>query len=102
MKQKPWLTSLTVTAMAVAVSVWLWFGPWLWPGIPWLVMGALPFLVGLFTPRLPLVFGVLPFLVPYVAEGDVYAGPLLFGIGASYMATALGILIRRLLGGVWF
>lgn len=96
---RQWLTSLAVTAAAVAASVWLWFGPWLWQGIPWLVMGLLPFLVGLFTPRWPLLFGLLPFVVPYVAEGDVHGGSLLFGIGASYVAIAFGVLLRRLAQG---
>lgn len=83
--------------MAVVAALWLWFGPWLWPGIPWLVVGLLPFLIGLFAPRMPLLFAVLPMLVPYLIEGDVTAALLLRGLGASYMAAAVGILLRRLL-----
>lgn len=96
-----WAISLAVTAVAVAAGWWLWFGPWLWQGIPWLVMAALPFLVGLAAPKLPLLFGLLPFVIPYVAEGDVHAASLMFGVGACYVAIAFGVLVRRLAGGVF-
>lgn len=70
--------------------------PWLWPGIPWLVVGFLPFVIGLLAPRVPLLFAMLPVTVPYVTEGDVKVLLLLGGWGASYIAAAFGILLRRL------
>ncbi len=99
MKDRAWAISVAVTAATVAASLWLWFGPWLWNGIPWLVAMGLPFLVGLLAPRLPLVFGVLPALLPYLLEGDVKAPLVLGALGASYVAIAAGMLIRRFAGG---
>lgn len=96
MRNNPWLFSLTVTALAVAVSLWLWFGPWLWAGIPWLVAAGLPFLIGLFVPRIPLLFGVVVAVLPYLVEGDVQAGGVLRSIGAAWIAAGVGILIRRM------
>ncbi len=96
MTRNSWLFSLIATALAVACSLWLWFGPWLWPGIPWLVMGALPFAIGLFVPRIPLLFGQLPFLVPFLMEQG-FLPSTLTGMGASWIATGLGIMVRRLI-----
>ncbi|MDB4896059.1 MAG: hypothetical protein JWN15_2321 [Firmicutes bacterium] len=96
LRGRPWLQSFLVSAATVGAALWLWFGPWLWPGIPWLVMGLLPFVIGLFVPRVPLLFAMLPLLVPIAIEGGVSAAQLLRGLGATYMAAAFGILLRRL------
>jgi hypothetical protein len=99
LRRHPWLQSLGVTAAAVAVALWLWFGPWISPSIPWLVVGPLPFLIGLFAPKLPLLLALLPVTIPYLLEGSVKAPLLLGGWGASYIVAAFGILLRRLFVG---
>jgi hypothetical protein len=95
----PWWQSVAVTAVAVLAALWLWFGPWLWSGIPWLVALLIPFLMGLMVMRVPLLFGILPALIPYLIQGHVDPKTLLSGLGASYIATGLGIFIRRLTRG---
>lgn len=99
MRDKPWLISFLVAAGAVGASLWLWFGPWLWSGIPWLVAMGLPFLIALLAPKGALLLGPLPALVPYLLEGDVQPVLALGAVGASYVGTAFGILLRRMIGG---
>lgn len=94
-----WILSVVITAVVVLFSLWLWFGTWEWEGIPWLVAGGLPFVIGVVVPRLPLLFGLLPLLVPVLIEGGVGAPALLAGIGLSLIATGVGLLLRRLIGG---
>lgn len=104
MKSQPdrsWRNSLIVTALAVGAGLWLWLGPWLWEMIPYLTFGLLPFLVGLLATRFAPLFGLLPFTVPYLIEGEIEPFAFLFGLGASLMATGIGIMTRRLIGGMF-
>lgn len=90
-----WIRATAVGVAALGLSLWLWFGSWLWSGIPWLVFGALPFLVGLLSPRYGPLVAVLIANLPPVLEGGVAPSLLLGGVGASYLAGSLGTLVQK-------
>lgn len=98
---RSWRNSLLVTAAAVGAGLWLWLGPAQWEIIPYLTFGLLPFLVGLLVTRLAPLFGLLPFAVPYLVERNVDPMAFLVGLGASLVATGIGILVRRFIGGMF-
>lgn len=90
-----WVKTFAVGAAALGLSLWLWFGSWLWSGIPWLVFGALPFLVGLLSPRYGPLIAILIANVPPLLEGGVAPSLLLGGAGASYLAGSLGFVLQK-------